>query len=177
MRDRREKIRNGTFCSVLLGVSLVISLVESACGINALLPLPGVKMGFCNIATTACFYAVSRSGALAISILRPAFLFVISGNPVSFAMSLVGSLFALLSLVLTRPLYKRLYSFCGISCISAVFHSIGQTLAAMLIMKDDALLLYLPLFAAASSIVGTLCGIVMNLILPRLCAVYGKKEI
>lgn len=162
---------------MLFGASLVISLVESASGINSLLPLPGVKIGFCNIAACACFYAVSVKGAFAISVLRPILLFFLSGNPVSFAMSIFGSLLSFLSLVLTKPLYNKLYSFAGISCISAVFHSVGQTLAAMLIMRDGALMLYLPLFVASSSIVGTACGCVMNLIIPRLCAVYGRNEI
>lgn len=168
LQDRTEKIKKLALCALFLAASVIISIVEGISGINSLIPLPGVRLGFCNIAVTACLYLVSPYGAFAISVVRPLFLFVFSGNPVSLIMSLGGSLMALLSLLLTKRLYGNLFSFCGVSCISAVCHSIGQTLCAILIMEDTALLLYLPLFAAVSSIAGTVSGAVMNIIIPRI---------
>lgn len=175
LQDRKEKLRKLTLCALLLAASVVISIVEGISGVNAFIPLPGVRLGFCNIAVTACFYLVSVSGAFAISIVRPLFLFVFSGNPVSLAMSFCGAVMSFLSLVVTKKSYGRLFSFAGVSCISAVFHSIGQIFAAMLIMNDPALLLYLPAFLAASSVAGTVSGVVMNVILPRLSVRMGGK--
>ena len=132
MQDNKKRIRNVTLSAVFLAISVIISFVENMSGINAFIPLPGVKLGFCNIAVTACLYTVSGAGAFFIAILRPLFLFLFSGNPVSLAMSLFGSLVSFTSLIVTRPLYGKSLSFAGISCISAVFHSIGQIAAAML---------------------------------------------
>jgi len=47
--------------------------------------------------------------------------------------------------------------------------------AAMMIMNDIALITYFPVFAAASSIAGTVSGIVMNVVLPRLAGMLGKR--
>ena len=175
MQDNKKRIRNVTLSAVFLAISVIISFVENMSGINAFIPLPGVKLGFCNIAVTACLYTVSGAGAFFIAILRPLFLFLFSGNPVSLAMSLFGSLVSFTSLIITRPLYGKSLSFAGISCISAVFHSIGQIAAAMLLMHDTALVGYLPVFAAASSIAGTVSGLVMNVVLPRLAGMLGKR--
>lgn len=175
MQDSREKLKKLTLCALFLAASVIISIVEGMSGVNAFIPLPGVKLGFCNIAVTACFYLVSPAGAFSISIVRPLFLFVFSGNPVSLAMSLCGSVVSYVSLVLTKKTYGKAFSFAGISCISAVFHSIGQIFAAMLIMGDTALLWYLPMFLAASSIAGSVSGCVMNIILPRLSVKMGGR--
>ncbi len=168
MQDNKKKIKNVTLSAVFLAISVIISFVENMSGINAFIPLPGVKLGFCNIAVTACLYTVSFAGALSVAIVRPLFLFLFSGNPVSLAMSFCGGLLSFASLAVTKPLYGKTFSFAGVSCISAVFHSIGQIAAGILIMHDAALLWYLPVFAAASSLAGTVSGVVMNVILPRL---------
>lgn len=175
MQDRREKLRKLTLCALFLAASVIISIVEGMSGVNAFIPLPGVKLGFCNIAVTACFYIVSPAGAFVISVIRPLFLFLFSGNPVSLAMSFSGSIVSFLSLVLTKKTHGKLFSYAGVSCVSAVFHSIGQIIAAMLIMNDITLLWYLPLFVAASSVAGTVSGTVMNIILPRLSVKMGGR--
>ncbi len=175
LQDRKQKLRSIALSSVLLALSVIISFVESVSGINSFIPLPGVRLGFCNIAVTACLYLVSPYGALAVALIRPVFLFLFSGNPVSLAMSFCGGLVSFLSLVVTKPLYGKSFSFAGISCISAVFHSIGQLAAAMIIMSDISLIFYLPVFCAASSVAGFVSGTVMNIIVPRLSAELGKK--
>ena len=175
LQDRKQKLRNMSLSALFLAASVIISIVEGISGVNAFIPLPGVRLGFCNIAITACLYLVSATYALTVALIRPVFLFVFSGNPVSPAMSLCGGLVSFLSLVVTQKLYGKTLSYAGISCISAVFHSIGQIAAAMIIMNDTALLMYLPVFAAASSVAGTLSGAVMNVVLPRLSAVLKKE--
>lgn len=174
LQDRKQKLYNMSLSALFLAASVIISIVEGLSGVNAFIPLPGVRLGFCNIAVTACLYLVSTPWALAVALIRPLFLFVFSGNPVSLAMSFCGGLVSFMSLVVTKKLYSRVLSFAGISCISAVFHSIGQIAAAMMIMNDIALVAYLPVFAAASSLAGTVSGAVMNLVLPRLSAMIKR---
>lgn len=175
LQDRKQRLYNMSLSALFLAASVIISIVEGISGVNAFIPLPGVRLGFCNIAVTACLYLVSTPWAFAVALIRPVFLFVFSGNPVSLIMSLCGGLVSFLSLVVTKKLYGRVLSFAGISCISAVFHSIGQIAAAMMIMGDTALILYLPVFAAASSVAGTVSGAVMNIILPRLSGMLRVK--
>lgn len=160
--------------SVFLAVSVIISIAESVSGLNALIPIPGVKLGLCNVAITACLYVCSVRIAFFVALLRPLFMFLFWSNPVSLAMSFCGGIMAYISLVFTKKLYGKVFSFCGISCISALFHSAGQILAAMLLMGDGALLGYFPLFAACSSVAGTFCGAVMNIVIPRLEKAVGR---
>lgn len=175
LQDKSKKLKTVSLGAVFLAISVIISIVESVSGINALIPMPGVKLGFCNIAITACMYLCSVGTSLAAALLRPLFLFMFTANPVSLAMSLGGTLLSFISLILTKKLYGRVFSFCGISCISAVCHAIGQTIAAIIIMGDSALIYYLPLFAACSSLTGTVSGIIMNTVIPRL-GIFTHRE-
>ena len=161
-------LRKLALASLFLAASVIISIVEGKSGINSIIPLPGVRLGFCNIAVTACFFVVSPKYAAAVALIRPLFLFVFSGNPVSLAMSFCGGLMSYISLCVTKKAYGRFVSFAGISCVSAVFHSLGQIAAAMLLMNDTALLWYLPVFAAFSSVAGSVSGAVMNVVIPTL---------
>ena len=174
MHDKKMDLRKLSLSALFLAASTIISIVEGMSGVNSLIPLPGVRLGFCNIAVTACLYLVSPTGAFAISLVRPVFLFLLSGNPVSLAMSLCGSVLSFVSLIVTKKLHGKVFSFAGISCISAVFHSMGQIAAACVLMHDTALLWYLPLLLAASSVAGSVSGVVMNLILPRLSLKGGR---
>ncbi len=175
LQDRSKKLKTVSLGAVFLGISVIISIVESVSGINALIPMPGVKMGFCNIAITACLYVCGARTALVASLLRPLFLFMFSANPVSLAMSYGGTVLSFASLIITKKLYGRVFSFCGVSCISAVCHAIGQTALAIIIMGDGALLGYLPMFCAASSVTGTVSGVVMNTVIPRIYT-FSRKE-
>ena len=168
LQDKKNNLKILSVSAVFLALSVIISFVEGMSGINAFVPLPGVKLGLCNIATTACFYLVSKKSALAIAVVRPVFLFLFTSNPVSFLLGFCGSILSFISLVATHKLYNRTFSFAGISCISAVCHSIGQIIGAVIIMQDESLLLYLPLLICASSLTGTLSGSIMNKVLPSL---------
>ncbi len=175
MQGKKKLSKNMAYTAMFLAISVIISLVESASGINSLIPFPGVRLGLCNIAITACFYTVSRTGALAVTLVRPMFLFLFSGNPISLAMSLGGSSLSYLSLHFTHKANGKIISFSGVSTVSAACHSIGQTAVACFAMRDTALLLYLPVFCALSSVVGFALGIVMNIVLPRIERAVGKE--
>ena len=154
-----------TACALFLSVSFVISLLEGAVP----LPLiPGLKLGFANIAVVAAFFYMGKNWALSIVITRPLLALLLFGNLTSFLLSLSGGLLAWLSLCFTLRLYTKALSFCGISAISAVCHSIGQILAASLVVADYAVYAYLPLLCAASSVAGFFTGCIMNAIIPRI---------
>ena len=168
MQAKRISVKSLSMCALFLAFSVIVSFVESMSGINALIPLPGVKMGLCNVAITACLYLCSAKEAFFVALLRPVFLFAFSANPVGFAMSFCGGMTTFLSLVLTKKLHGKVFSFAGISCISAVCHSIGQIVCACFITGSVGVMLYLPMLCAFSSAAGSLCGIIMNFVIPKL---------
>ncbi len=177
LSDRTKKINRVIYGAVFLAASVIISIVESLSHINALIPFPGVKLGLCNVAITACLYVCGGKTALCVALLRPLFMFLFVSNPVSLVMSLSGGMLSFLSVVLTKKLYTRVFSFCGISCISGVCHALGQTLGAAAIMGDSALFGYLPIFAACSSVTGTICGGIMNIVIPRISKIGIKAGV
>ena len=107
LQDKSKKLKTVSLGAVFLGISVIISIVESVSGINAAIPMPGVKLGFCNIAITACLYICGVKAALAVSLLRPLFLFMFSANPVSLAMSYGGTVLSFASLIMTKKLYGK----------------------------------------------------------------------
>lgn len=162
-----KPIQRLAFTALFTAFSAIISLAESIIIPQGLF-LPGVKIGLGNLAVLCALYLVDARCAFWTAAIRPIIMFLFSGNAFSLAMSLCGSLLSLISLLFTKKLYGKCISFIGVCAVSAVFHSLGQTIAGMLLTSADAFFVYFPLFAAASCIAGDICGAVMNAVFPRL---------
>ncbi len=157
-----------TLSALLLSLSFAISLLESFVPINALIPIPGLKLGFANIAVMAAYLLCGRRYAFCIVFLRPLLTFFLFGNVTSFVLSLSGGLLSFAGICATLCLYDKVFSFGGISVILALLHSTGQIFAATVVVSDGSVFAYLPLLAAASSATGLLNGFIMNAVLSRL---------
>ena len=161
-----------TATALLLSVSFILSLLEGYVPLNL---VPGLKLGFANIAVTTAVYMLGMRWAFLIVVLRPILSLLLFGNFTSFVLSLSGGIIAFASVCATKKLYGKICSFCGISVISAVCHSIGQIVAAIFVVSDSAVLSYLPLLCAASSVTGFITGCVMNSVIPRIIK-YGASR-
>ena len=152
------KTRDITLCAVLTAAALVLSLVESALPLQALVPLPGVKLGLAN---TVALYAVYRLGArqaFAISLCRVLLLFFLSGSVTALFMSLCGALLSLCAMA-ARRLARGALSVLGVSVVGAAFHAIGQILCAMALTSGTAVFYYLPLLLLSAVPCGLLTGL------------------
>lgn len=168
MRRGKNFVKWASYTALFAAFSAIISVAES---IFVPMPaaLPGVKLGLCNIAVTGALYILDEKSALCTLLIRTLISLLFGANPVSFAMSLCGGLLSFVSLLLTRGLYNRgRISFVGVSAVSAVFHSAGQTLAGACLLSGSAFFASFPLFAAASCAAGDISGAVMNIVIPRL---------
>jgi len=89
-----------------------------------------------------------------------------TGRPIAFAYSLAGGLlgFAAQALVKRFVTTKQIWV-CG--AIGAVFHNIGQILAAMLITGTPAIAVYLPVLVIAGVFTGVITGFIAQLTLAR----------
>lgn len=169
------KSRKLTETALLLAVSFVLSWLESFIPIRALFPIPGLKLGFANIAVTAALLFVGKKNAFAIVLLRPLLALLLFGNVTSATLSLCGGTLALCATIVVLPFYRRVFSLGGLSVISAVFHGIGQCAAVCFFTESVAVLWYLPLLCAASSITGLFTGFLMNGVAARLAPLYEKN--
>ena len=157
-----------TLTAMLLSVSFALSLIESFVPINALIPLPGLKLGFANLAVMTAYILCDKVCALCVSLLRPVLMLFLFGNVTSFVLSISGAVLAYFGLVVSVRLYERVFSFGGVSVICALLHSVGQIIAASFVVSDGAVFAYLPLLCAASGITGLLNGFIMNAVISRI---------
>lgn len=165
---RTDFSKTKTICifGVLGALALALGVFE-----NIIFPsvpfLPaGVKVGLSNIVTMFAGSVFGFFGALYIALLKALFAFATRGA-VAGAMSLCGGIFSVIALSLFIKKEGQTLSFIGIGVLCAVFHNFGQLLCSC-VLSGKAMLgygKYLLLFAIIS---GSLTGVVLNAVMPKL---------
>ncbi len=154
--------------ALMLAAALVLSYIEAVLPLTAWIPLPAFKLGLANIIVTMIFIKISPLDAAAVSICRISIMGLLFGNIQSFCFSLCGGLLSYFGLWLLAHFGKRFFSMVGISVGCAVLHNSGQIVAAVIFFGTDVILGYLPVLLIAALIFGSLTGMLLQLILPRL---------
>ena len=150
--------------ALLCAMALIIFVVEAA--IPPVVPIPGVKLGLSNIITVFAMFAIGPKDTLAILLCRIFLGNLLTGQMVSFWFSLSGGIFCyLIMLLLRKVLTEDRIWVCSI--IGAVFHNIGQLLAAMIILRSAAVIAYFPILALSGIIAGLFTGLAAQLIVKR----------
>ncbi len=163
---KRTSVRTLALCAVFLGLSLMLSYIEHLFPISAILPLPGYKPGLANIIVMLLAIRVSMASAITVSLLRVFLMALLFGGATSFWFSLCGALLSLLTVALIQRM--TVFSFIGLSILSAAAHNLGQLLAASVLFGISVIPAYLPIMMPASVIFGGLCGLLLNFIMPRI---------
>lgn len=146
--------------AMLTTISLIIFIVELR--IPTLAPIPGMKLGLANIITVYAVYTLNAKEAGMILFGRILLGSMFSGNVSALIYSISGAVLCLLGmLILRRMIGKEHLWLCSI--FGAVFHNIGQTTAAVFVMKTTAVIAYLPFLLVSGCIAGLFTG---------LCATY-----
>lgn len=156
-----------TQLSLYTACSLIIYMIEAA--LPPLIPIPGVKPGLANIITLLALLRFSAKDALLVMLLRITLGSIFAGQAVSFIYSLCGGLLCLLVMALiNRFLHRRLIILTSMS--GALFHNIGQLLAAAVFTGTTGVFLYLPWLTVSGLVTGLftgLCTHFINRYLPR----------
>ena len=166
-----SKAKTVSLYGILGALALVLCLFEGMLFPELPFLPAGAKLGLSNIVTMFAASLSGLFGALYITALKALFAFITRGA-VAGAMSLCGGLLSAFALCAALRFSGQRLSFIGIGVICAVFHNLGQLLCAC-VLSGAAMLgygKYLLLFAIVS---GSLTGIVLNAVMPRLEAV-GK---
>ncbi len=166
----------GTIClfGVLGALALVLGAFENALFPNVAFLPAGAKIGLSNVVT---MFAASLSGffgALYITLLKAGFAFVTRGA-VAGLMSLCGGALSTAVLCFLIKREGKNLSFVGIGVLCAVFHNLGQLLCACF-LSGAAMLgygKYLLFFAIVS---GSLTGVLLNAVMPRLKKITSLKK-
>ncbi len=173
----RDKIKRLCVNAMFLGIALSLSYLEAILPLTAWIPLPGFKLGLCNILITTVFVAVSPWDAAIVSLCRICIMGILFGNLASFSFSLCGGILSYLGLWLLVRAGKRIFSMIGVSVGCAALHNLGQLIAAAALYGTEVILGYLPMLLLAAVLFGTVTGILLQLLLPRFAQLYKNKMI
>lgn len=154
-----------TLLSLFTVIALTIFLLESA--IPMPIPIPGIKLGLSNIVTLLLLLNFRMPDALLVLLARILLSSLFAGQAVSLLYSLCGGLFCFAAMCFINGFLSGHFIFIT-SMFGALFHNIGQLLAAFLITRTVGVWSYLPFLIISGVITGLFTG---------LCAYYAQKYI
>ena len=154
-----------TRLALLTAIALTIFLVEAQ--IPALTAIPGVKLGLANIVTVYTMFVLGPGDALLVLCARVFLGAVFSGQMMTLIYSAAGGLLSWCVLCLLRRLLTKEQIWLA-SPVAAVFHNIGQLLAAAAIMRTWAVLAYLPYLILAAILAGLFTGVAAQTLIMQL---------
>lgn len=162
------KAKQISLCAILLALALALSYMERFIPLQALIPLPGIKLGLANIVTLLALCMFKNRYALLILVCRCVLGAIFGGGITGLVFSLCGGLLAFVCMAAGKKCAR--FSVYGISVLGAAAHNVGQILAAMVLMNSvyvGAFLLYLLIVAVFTGLLtGGICAGILR-ILPK----------
>lgn len=160
-----RKIAQG---GLLVAVALVLSLIEKMFPLQAVVPIPGIKLGLANVVTVFALTMLGTRAALSILLCRVTLASIFMGSMTGFLFSLFGGLLALLVMWLLLRQEGRWFSMIGVSIGGAAAHNIGQIGAAMLTLGTLDVAGYLPLLLLSAIPMGFVTGLTASAVIGHL---------
>ena len=154
-----------TRLALLTAIALTIFLAEAQ--IPALTAVPGVKLGLANIVTVYAMFALGPGDALLVLSARVFLGAVFSGQPMTLIYSAAGGFLSWCVLCLLKKLLTGEQIWLA-SPVAAVFHNLGQLLAAAAVMRTWAVMAYLPYLIIAAVLAGLFTGAAAQALIKRL---------
>lgn len=170
---RDSRIRRICLDALLVAVAMMLSYLEVLLPLDAIIPLPGFRLGLANVVVLLTFCLISPKDAAVISALRILLMGLLFGSVTSLYFSAMGGLLSFLVLLAVSKLGQRI-SFVGVSVLCAAAHNCGQMAAAVTLFGTSLIFSYLPFLLLAAVIFGAIVGVLLNLLVPKLQKPIGK---
>jgi heptaprenyl diphosphate synthase len=154
-----------TRLALLTAIALTIFLVEAQ--LPALTAIPGIKLGLANIVTVYAVFDLGPGDALLVLSSRVFLGAVFSGQPMTLIYSAAGGFLSWCVLCLLKKLLTGEQIWLA-SPVAAVFHNLGQLLAAAAVMRTWAVMAYLPYLIIAAVLAGLFTGAAAQALIKRL---------
>lgn len=154
-----------TRLALLTAIALTIFMAEAQ--IPALTTVPGVKLGLANIVTVYVMFAMGPGDALLALSGRVFLGAVFSGQPMTLIYSAAGGLLSWCVLCLLGRLLTDRQIWLA-SPVAAIFHNLGQLLAAAAVLRSWSVLAWLPYLVIAAVLAGLFTGMAAQALLRRL---------
>ena len=154
-----------TRLALLTAIALTIFLAEAQ--LPALTAVPGVKLGLANIVTVYAMFALGPGDALLVLSGRVFLGAVFSGQMMTLIYSAAGGFLSWCVLCLLWRLLTGEQIWLA-SPVAAVFHNLGQLLAAAAVLRSWAVMAWLPYLIIAAILAGLFTGVAAQALLRRL---------
>ncbi len=154
----RVNTRKLVFMSLMVSYGLAMYLLESFVPNPLIALFPGAKLGFSNIITLLCLLTLDFKQTFIILTVRVILSSIFAGPMSYFLFSVAGGYLSLFGMFFIMKV--KGVSEIGISVVGAICHNIGQLLVASAIIKNIAIVSYLPFMILASVLTGIFVGMV-----------------
>ncbi len=166
------KISKITMIGSLVAMASVVGYIEM------LLPIPfpvvGMKLGLANVLILITLYLYGGKNACIVSFLRIIIVGMLFGTGISVLYSFSGAVCSLCSMIFLQK--KTKLSIITVSIVGSLSHCIGQILIAILLVKQMAIITYLPVLMLMGMITGGLIGILVSEVLKRGIRQYDQEN-
>ena len=161
---RNTNVRELAVCSLFIAVALIFSYIESLLPIP--FPVPGMRLGFANIAILAVLYMYGIRDAFIVNIVRIILSSLLFGNINSFFFSISGGMASLAVMCLLKHFGK--FNIITVSAVGGVIHNIAQILISIWVLGSIAIGYLMPVFIVLGIVTGIICGIITNIFLKHI---------
>mgnify|MGYP000002245626 FL=1 len=159
-------------CGVFSAVAIAVSSLERLIPLQALVPLPGIKLGLSNCIILFVLLKYGFFSAFSVLLIKSSVTAVFFSGITSLVFSLSGGFLALCGMSLLIK-FNKIFSLYGISVFGAALHNIGQIAAAAVMLGSKYIFEYLPVMLFISIFTGLLTGGISNMISRRLMGYRG----
>jgi len=162
---KNVNVKKMVLLAILISQALVLSIIESWIPLPVPVPVPGIKLGLANIVTIFIIVFYGYREALSVVLVRCLLSSFFSGGVTVFLFSISGGILSSIVMSLLYKKFSKFFSIIGISIAGAVMHNIGQIIMAVIVMKDIAVLGYIPVLIIAGIVTGLLVGVAAKLLI------------
>ena len=148
----------------MLGIGLICGYIEALIPFN--FGIPGIKLGLSNVVAVYLLYKNGIVPAFVVNTARIVLSGILFGNAVGIFYSLCGGILALAVMAVVKRI--KVFSMVGVSVAGAVFHNIGQLIAASIVLGTKVVIYYLPFLNVSGVITGFIIGIAATYLIRRI---------
>jgi len=160
-------IRRMTLNASLTALALAIAYIEAMFPISALISLPGVKLGLSNVVGLMLIINNKTADAFIVTSLRCTLFALLFTNTVSFVISFLSALFAVLVMRIFSFITKHGFSYISVSIIGSAAFNLMQ-ICVTSVIHGNAVFYYLPFLLLFSVFSGVFTGYLAVLLQGRL---------
>ena len=157
-----------TTAAALAATGLILSYLESFIVIPV--RIPGIRIGFANIAGLAALYIAGPFAAVCVTAVRVMLAALLFGSPASLIYSASGAAVSVAGMIVLKRLGFSIY---GVSVGGAALHNLGQIIAAYILVGSIYVFTYLPVLEVISVVTGLLTGFISDILITRLSGFTG----